>query len=270
MATGKKEHGETDQQYMLRVTDIVKEPLKTLLPIEGYENMPLVSLEEAVENLGQILPRIQNYAYVAKKQCKNPADNLTPDESASIMLYTMGWEPSSTCLYSILNATLRSKDRQKLKPWFLYLRLLLNALFRLPRISQTVYRGVKLDLSQQYVVGDTIEWWGFSSCTHTMMALQSELFLGKTGVRTMFAIECLNGKDISKHSYFETEDEILLLPATQFKVISCLDQGDLKMVQLREVIPRFPLLHTISSSPYKFGKMRSILSLVLKHSIENF
>jgi hypothetical protein len=259
-----------NRQRMLRMVDIVQEPLETLLPIEGYEKTPLVPLEEAVETLVHLLPRVQTYAYVAKKKCQNPSDHLTPDESASIMLYTMGWEPANECLYVVLNATLRSKDRQKLKPWLFYLRLLLNALFCLPSIPRTIFRGVKLDLSPQYVIGDTIEWWGLSSCTSSMAVLQSELFLGKTGIRTMFTIECFNGKSIWKHSYFASEDEILLLPAIQFKIISSLDLGDLKMVHLQETIPRFPLLHTIPSSPGKFDKMKNILSLVLKHSIENF
>jgi hypothetical protein len=261
MALGNREEGETDRQRMLRITDIDQEPLETLLPIEGYEKMPLVPLEEALETLVHLLPRVQTYAYVAKKKCQNPADGLTPDESASIMLYTMGWEPANECLYSLLNTTLRSKDRQKLKPWLLYLRLLLNALFRLPSISRTVFRGVKLDLSQQYVMGNTIEWWGFSSCTLHMHVLQSEMFLGKTGVRTMFNIECLNGKNICRHSYFASEDEILLLPAIQFKIISSLDQGDLKIVHLQELIPHFPLLHTILSTSG---------NLDIKCSIENF
>ena len=56
--------------------------------------MPLVSLEEAVEKLVHILPRVQTYAYVAKQRCKTPADGLTQDESAAIVLYTMGWKTS--------------------------------------------------------------------------------------------------------------------------------------------------------------------------------
>jgi hypothetical protein len=103
-------------------------------------------------------------------------------------------------------------------------------------------------------MGDIIEWWGFSSCTNNMNILQSELFLGKTNVRTMFTIECHNGKDICKHSYFASEDEILLLPGTQFKIISSLDQGDLKLIHLQEIIPHFPLLHPIPSSSSKFNK----------------
>ena len=165
-----------------------------------------------------MLPLVQTYAYVAKQRCTKPADGLTQDESAAIMLYTMGWKPRDKCLYVVLNATLREKDREKLTPWFLYLRLLLNALFRLPSMSKIVFRGVKLNLIEQYVMNATVVWWGFSSCTTRMNVLQSGTFLGKTGVRSMFTIECLNGKDIRKHSYYLSEDEIILLPATHFKV----------------------------------------------------
>ncbi|CAF5143328.1 unnamed protein product, partial [Rotaria sp. Silwood1] len=116
----------------------------------------------------------------------------------------------------VLNETLRSKDRQNLKPWFSYLKLFLTALSRLPSERQFVYRGVKLDLSEKYPIGENVVWWGFSSCTVSINVLQSENFLGKTGERTMFNIECYSGKNIQKHSYYPTEDEVLLLAATQF------------------------------------------------------
>lgn len=244
MATG-GEINEAVEQRIVRISDIAQEPLEILLPIAGYENMPLVSLEVAVEKLVHLLPSIQTYAYVAKQRCKKPANELSQDESASIMLYTMGWEPSNQCLYIVLNATLRSIDRHKLKPWFLYLRLLLNALFRLPSISRTIYRGIKLDLSNDYISGETYVWWGFSSCTIAINALQSEEFLGKTGTRTMFTIECHSAKDIRKHSVFSTEDEMLLLPAFHFEVVGCLDQGDLSIIQLKETTSPFPLLKPV-------------------------
>ncbi|CAF1410231.1 unnamed protein product [Rotaria sordida] len=168
-------------QRVLRLTDIVEEPTDFLMPISGYEKMPIVSLEEAVEPLIPLLPSVKSYAYAAKKKCKKPADNLTQDESASIMLYSMGWEPLNECLYCALNATLRSKNRSKLKPWFLYLRLFLAALFCLPPLPPlTVFRGVKLDLSAQFQKGETVVWWGFSSCTTSIEVLQMEEFLGMT------------------------------------------------------------------------------------------
>src|SRR3984957_15887930 len=235
-------------QRILRLTDIAQEPIEMLLPISGYEKKPLVPLEEAVKPLVPLLPAVQSYAYAAKQRCKKPADGLTQDQSAAIMLYSMGWEPLEECLYVALNDTLRSVDREKLNPWFLFLKLFLTALTRLPSIPHlTVYRGIKLDLSEHYQKGDTIIWWGFSSCTTSIEVLQSEQFLGKTGARTMFSIKCDSGKNIQKHSYYQSEDEVLLLPATQFTVIGSLDQGhDLHVIQMKEIKPPFPLLEPIS------------------------
>ncbi|CAF1670079.1 unnamed protein product, partial [Adineta ricciae] len=204
---------------------------------------PLVSLEQALEPLVSILPEVQSHVYVAKQRCKKPADNLTQDESASIMLYTMSWEPLEECLYNVLNQTLRSANRQqKLKPWYSYLRLFLNALLRLPPLNETIYRGVKLNMSDRYVRGETIVWWGFSSSTSHVEVLQSTDFLGKTGVRTIFNIKCESARDIRKHSYFPEESEVLVLAATQFEVMGCLDQGDLRIIQLKETRPPHALM----------------------------
>jgi hypothetical protein len=166
-------------QRILRITDITQEPHQFLLPISGYEKLPLVPLEIAVEGLVDFLPTIQSYVYVAKQRCEEPADGLTQDESAAIMLYSMGWEPLEECLYIVLNATLRSSDRGKLKPWLLYLKLLLNGLYRLPSISRSIYRGVKKNLSKYYIMEKTVVWWGFSSCTTSVAVLQSEQFMGE-------------------------------------------------------------------------------------------
>lgn len=59
------------------------------------------------------------------------AYGLTPDMSASIYLYTMqfGTEPS---LFQELNKTLRTENRQALKPWFPFLKLFLSASHTLP------------------------------------------------------------------------------------------------------------------------------------------
>ena len=238
-------------QCILRIADIASEPLQFLLPIGGYEKMPLVSLEEAVKKLVPILPAIQSYAYVAIQRCQEAADGLSSDESASIMLYTMEWKPHDECLYFVLNAILRSADRQeKLEPWYLYLRLLLNALSRLPPASKIVHRGVRLNLSEKYSKGQTIVWWGFSSCTTNIEFLQSKQFLGDTGARTLFYIQCETARDIGKHSYFPAEEELLLLAATQLQVTGCLHQGDLCIVHLKEVSPQYPLLQPVPVTPH--------------------
>jgi len=231
-----------------RLSDIAREPQCWLLPIEGHERMPLVSLEKAVEPLFSIVLDIKRKAYVAQQSCKQPADGLTPDESASIMLYTMEWEPYEECLYFSLNKCLRDKQRHTLKPWFLFLKLFLTALDKLPSLSCIVFRGIKTNLIDRYQPDSTFIWWGFSSCTTNVNTLQSEKFLGKTGDRTLFAIECHSGKNIRQHSYYQYENEILLPPARQFAVIGSLDQGNgLHLVQLKEIEAPIVLIEPVSA-----------------------
>ncbi|CAF4753714.1 unnamed protein product, partial [Rotaria sp. Silwood2] len=126
-----------------------------MLPIEGYQDVPLVSLKEAMEPIIYLFDRESLLAkiWVVKEQCKNPADGLSPDESGSIMLYTFEWIPIEESLYFILNKTLRMRNRELLKPWFPYLRLFIGALIQLPSINDVIYRGVKKDLKNEYPPG---------------------------------------------------------------------------------------------------------------------
>jgi len=237
-----------EQKHTHRFSDIVAEPQRMLLPIQGFESMSLVSLEEAVKPLVSVVPDVEQMVWIAKQNCSHPKDGLTSDESASIMIYTMEWEPYEKSFYVILNTALRGVNREAVKPWFSYLRLVINALQKLPATDHVVYRGVKTDLTAQYRRGDTIVWWGFSSCALSLETLMNERFLGQSGIRTLFSIECESGKNIRSHSYYAEEDEVLLLPARQFEVIGCLDQGNgLQIVQLKETKPKFPLIKLPSS-----------------------
>jgi Ran GTPase-activating protein (RanGAP) involved in mRNA processing and transport len=226
-----------------RFLDAGQEPRRMLQPVEGYQKMPLVTLEQAVESIVFCCPDINRRAFIAMSNAETPADGLDQNESASIFLYTMEWTPRDECLYYVLNQTLRTENRQKLKPWYSYLKLILTALHKLPPQKQTIWRGVTLDLSQQYEVGKRYVWWAFSSCTRSLAVLEANQFLGKHGSRTLFNIECQNGKTIRSHSYINVEDEILLLPATQFEVVSKLKpSSDLYIIHLKQVDPPFPLI----------------------------
>ncbi len=109
------------------------EPKQMLQPISGYQNEPLLSLEEACKPLEKIIDdELQQNIMIAKMNSTEPEDNLTEDESASIHLYTMEWQVPENSLYAVLNRTLRLADRRKLQPWFRYLKLFLTAFFKLP------------------------------------------------------------------------------------------------------------------------------------------
>ncbi|CAF1195472.1 unnamed protein product [Didymodactylos carnosus] len=243
-----------ESKSFLRFSDLTSESKRLLPPIKGFEEVPLVCLEKAVEPLVSLVPEVEQMVWVVKQNCDKPEDGLSQDESASIMLYSMEWIPHETSFYFIFNSILRSEHRSQLIPWFLYLRLVINALSKLPWTShRIIYRGIKMDMGNEFPEGKIFFWWGFSSCTSSINVLEN--FLGKTGTRTIFNIECDSGKDISKHSFYQKENEVLVYPARQFKVISSLDSGNLlRIIQIREIQPPFrfiqiPDLHSTIIPP---------------------
>jgi hypothetical protein len=228
-----------------RYTDIQEEPVgKLLTPIGGYQNEPLLTLEEALSSVSHFFVDLEQNIWIAKYNCENPPDSLTQDESAAIHLYTMQFE-SGDSLYIVLNRLLRAEKREHLVPWFKFLKLFITALLKLNSVQATVWRGIRgEDLSLQYPTGRKFAWWGISSCTSTPDVLQTKNFLGKSGTRTLFSIECVNGKSIKAHSYFsETEKEIVLMPGTFFEVIGQVNPAEgLHIIHLKEIKPPFPLL----------------------------
>jgi hypothetical protein len=245
MASNYTDNNETEHRVCF--SDIEENSNRKLMPIQGYADEPLVSIEQAVELLVSIVHDVMNMALYAKWKCSDPPTNqLTIDQSAAILLYSMEWPPQNKCLYFGLNKTLRDENRQKLKRWFRYLKLLLTALSHLPSAHRTVYRGIKGDLRSEYHRGQTVSWWGFSSCTLRIDVLNNEQFLGSTGARTLFAIECDSGKDIRQHSVYQNEDEILLPLARNFEVVACFPQGkDLCIIQLKETKLPFRLIELV-------------------------
>ena len=174
-------------------------------PIYGYHDQQITILEEAVQSIVHDIPDITNYVTQAKLKCTK-TNILTEDESAAIYLYTMG-----SPIFSILNRHLRAMDRQKLKPWFLYLKLFITALNRLPSFKGTVWRGTSERIN--FIPADYAiqTWWAITSTSKNLKFI--EPFLGETG--TLYAIETINGKDVSQYSAFPNEQEVILMPGTR-------------------------------------------------------
>jgi hypothetical protein len=147
----------------------------------------------------------------------------------AIHLYTQEW-----VLYKELNACLRSRDRKRLLPFFPYLRLLLTAFSCIPPSAVTVFRGVKKDLAGKFVKGEQAVWWSVTSTTTSMGTLQEDMFLGKSGKRTMFCIASKTFRDIRHYSAIGVEAECCGLPGTCLDIDDLLDQGDLLIVQMTE------------------------------------
>jgi hypothetical protein len=152
-----------------------------------------------------------------------------------LTLYTLESE-----LYARLNALLRQRNRDRLKPFFPYLKLLIDARCKLPRYAGVVWRGVKgVNLLDKYPKGKEFFWWAFSSATKELSSLQNPMFLGTSGMRTVFNIQVKRGIDIARYSIFqgdESEAEVLLFPGTKLRVVDSMDMGSgLKMVHVEEI-----------------------------------
>jgi hypothetical protein len=174
-------------------------------PIDGYQHLPVLTIEEATESIIPLVPGVVEYVSQAKKKCNRNSTLLTRDESAAIYFYSM-----SIPFFRRLNEELRAKDRHALKPWFAFLKLFITALEKLPSIKGTVWRGVPGDARSVFVDNYVQTWWSVNSCSLALDVVQ--VYLGETG--TVFSIDVSHAKDISAFSAFPEEQEVVLIPGT--------------------------------------------------------
>ncbi|CAF0788757.1 unnamed protein product [Adineta steineri] len=210
-----------------------KTPPPVNTPISGYEKQKLLPLEQALQPVESIVEDLQNHIRIAKEHASESSpDGLTHDESASIMLYTMELEEAS--VYRPLNQALRSEERSVIKPWLPYLKIFMTALRKLPSIRGVVWRTVQANVRDQYKRGERGVWWGVSSMATDPEILES--FMQKTGPRTVFTVECKNGKDISRHSFYPAEKEMLLMPGFYYEVTSVFQPAhEMHIINLKEI-----------------------------------
>jgi hypothetical protein len=178
-------------------------------PISGFEVLPLLTLEETVETITPLISDVMKYVTTAKKKYNRCSPLLTRDEAAAIYLYSM-----PTSFFSYLNVALRNGKRDELKPWFAFLRLLITALDKLPRMKQcTLWRGVTDDGALGFDDDKVHTWWSVNSCSTVLKVV--EPFLGKKG--TLFAIEATQAKNISEFAVIPDEQEVILMPGTRVR-----------------------------------------------------
>lgn len=215
---------------------------RTLMPSEGYEDYPLISLEAAIEPVLPFFDQdIRLYASIAKQNSREPVCGLTPDETASIQLYSMQWPLFENTLYIHLNRALWTNNRQALRPWLPYLKLFLTALYKLPSSRTTVWRGVQCDLREKYRNGQSVIWRGISSCVSARSVI--EQLLGDSGPRTIFSIEVQNAKSIREYPYVKDEEEIILLPGTYLQVVDTARAApNLTIIHMKELTYPYSLI----------------------------
>ena len=133
------------------------------------------------------------------------------------------------------------------------LYLVMSALRKLPRVTgRTLYRGVRGEVSldkDHYHKGNVVTWSAFSSTSPDMEATKTFLAKGSKGGKatgTLFIIEKGWGYDIQPYSLFPGEEEILLEPEREFRVVSVFKSSGLTIINLE-------MLDTPLSVPEVFG-----------------
>jgi hypothetical protein len=139
-----------------------------------------------------------------------------------------------TDLYLKLKNALRMDMIEKVKPWFLYLKLLYTALNKLPSTKADIWRGIKGNVKSQYTKNTHLIWHGVTSTSLDLEAVNR--FLPDQANCTVFFIQCQYGKSVANHSAFPEEQEIILMPDTKLVVKGSLMKFPLNIVQLEEQI----------------------------------
>ncbi|CAF3836281.1 unnamed protein product [Rotaria sp. Silwood1] len=206
---------------------------KKLPPICGYWSEKLVPLEHALKPIESRIDQLDRSLKAAKRYCHFPSEHgLTRDESAAVYLYTM--EGGDNSFYRILNQALRSEDRPALKPWFPYLKLLDTALAKLPTVKANIWRGVVGDIGNNLKKNEKLTWWTITSCSLSIDVIKD--FLASETRSTIFLIEAVHGKCVSGYTNYPSEDEVLLTPGTELRVVANVlnHPGGLNIVHLVE------------------------------------
>ena len=215
-------------------------PLGGMFPAD----LPVPSFADALAPLSDKLPKVEpSKGQLAKMAWKKAGSiqakfpSLTRDECAAVVLYTMEDMPRERSPYYVMNAALREKNRQAVRPWRDFVWLLLHALRKLPPSkARVVYRGMA---GSELEEGAELQWSAFSS-TATKVDVM-EVFLdaeeATAGTRTMIHLELTEpvGRDVSAFSLYPQECEVLLPPNICFEVVSRYNAGSgLVIVQCRQ------------------------------------
>jgi uracil DNA glycosylase len=203
------------KMYLERLQGVLEEAREVLAAITEVEATPTLPFVDAVRPLARWVSGLEHHLDCARTYAETQRAQgvtaLSTDEIAAVHLYT-----TESPFYRKLNAALRQADRSQVTPWFPYLKLLLGAIARLEPYEGNLWRGVATDLRKQYPKGDTVTWWGVSSCTAKRSVAMG--FLGFKGKRTLFEVGVKRAVSIRRYSAFTGEDEYLLAPGTQLIV----------------------------------------------------
>lgn len=240
---------------------------QTILSLIKYDDIPLVTIEQAIQPLISFLPQIQIYLQLIQNQCRqySTSDLLTFDQQASIMLYTIIWQPYDQCLYFQLSRILQNIDFDQIQSWTFYLKLLFSSLIQIPSNYSIVYRASHINLSKQYQPHEIICWNDLFLCTSSIECIREY-----ENLQTIFLIECQTIKNLQLYCYDKRKNLFVFLPGTKFQVIDCFyDKTDkYYLIKLKEIQSSY-LLHSNKEKSLNLFQRYAVffLCLLIKFSI---
>lgn len=154
-------------------------------------------------------------------------DGLTVDDAAAIAMYTFDFGTGdfecNPCM--IINKGVLGMKAEDVTKAAKLVNLLITALRKLPRREGiTLYRGVSYEADKSlYSKGTTVTWSRFTSTSPDMEVTKKYMDRNTPSGSlsgTLFIIENAWGYDIQQYSLVSDDDEVILEPGTQFKVVN--------------------------------------------------
>jgi hypothetical protein len=208
-------------------------------PVAGSLSVAMpASLADAIAPLRDLVPSIAehhlNVVKAVREHLKDNTDSAFREQVSAILLFTHDDPKNTGCkFYQQLNVALRSRIRDKAKPFFGYLQMMSSALQRLPVYKGTVYRGIAgVDLSSKFSVDKPVRVWEVQSVSKKRGVAVTFARQGGKSPMTLLAIETSGVPELGSLSLFPDEEECLFLPGSMFVATKIEKDGSFAVIYL--------------------------------------
>jgi hypothetical protein len=223
-----------DRRTVLAAADARKQFANFLQAMDAGVATPAADFSQVVDCIARagVLPAeaLERGCAVALKKAKDilagaelDVAGLNCHEIAAINFYTQEHmeqpknKQSPVNVYYPMNTALRKQEAAVIKPFWPYIKLLQQALLKLPAVKiDALFRGLRkpnppIELQDVRCQIDQIQcqiWWPFTSTTKTRAVAQE--FCGSSGPRVLFEIGSSAARDVQAYSALPDEDELLM------------------------------------------------------------
>jgi len=102
--------------------------------------------------------------------------------------------------------------------------------------ATTLYRGIAVDLYDEYEPEKVITWWSVSSCAASKSVAQN--FMNQLGgsAATFLTLKTKKACDVSSLSFYPHEAENLVRPGTRLRILKRNRKGKVVEIEVEEVL----------------------------------